>query len=618
MLRTHQADEHSVVDWFMKHEHDSDVMRAPYLDDQEMLLSFYMNQRQQPLPQGLEWMSGDLLADSYLLVESLLPSVANSVFGGKSIAVNAYTLAGSQVNKALDKGLYRLRRQADFEMTAIASMRMAATLGHATQKNVWVTQWGHKRVPIMSNPRRNAFGEEVPGAIVDHEIREVKTFDGPRSFYPDNALIWKSAATDMLGRPLVWIEEMTLNLDYMETVNNDYEAEYGEPFYHNLELLRSEHKSFMARDREMTGNAGWPMAMRRRSTTEQAAWQGRINLQGSNTVTMRWGYARVPEHVRDYGRMNQVQERLVVYTADGIVLRDVPMPTYNLRAPFRDIKFMQVANEPYGRSPLWWALSEIEQRSELRNLRLAEAWLNIFQTRVMNRNVNWDQHDNGIVPGGIMLYDADEKIRPQDVAMSMPRQPILQEAYREDALSEDHINRVMGSTPNMQGEGLGSRATLGEAQLVDSRAGGRVDLLARQLAHQYELGAAEDYLGMFAAFSSEPLEVQIDGEEQSFPVQIFAEEIDFEYDVEVNAGEWGILNGQSLNALREAFGLVMASPEAVFEVDARTAISAFQHRTGMDNILKPRQQAENERLAAREAELLQATAGQGGQVGAAA
>jgi hypothetical protein len=401
----------------------------------------------------------------------------------------------------------------------------------------------------------------------------------------------------------------------MESVNNDYWAEYGEPFYNNLEQLRYEHKSFLARSDDSYGNAGYAMSTRRRSATEQASWQGTFNLEGSNSVTMRQGYARVPEHVRDYG--DQKQERLVVYTADGLVLRDVEMPTYNLRAPFHDIKFMQVANEPYGRTPLWWTLSESEQRSELRNLRLAEAWLNIFQTRIMNRNANFDQNDNGIIPGGIMMYDADEGVRPQDVIMNMPRQPILPEIYREDALSEDHINRVMGSTPNMQGEGLGSRATLGEAQIVDARAGGRVDLIARQLAHQYELPAGEDYLGMFAAFSDEPLEVQIDGEEASFPVQIFAEEIDFDYDVEINAGEWGILNGQSLSALREAFGLVMASPEAVFEVDTRAAISAFQHRTGMDNILKPSQQAANERQQAQDMAQLQLITGGQGQSAAA-
>jgi hypothetical protein len=575
-----------------------------------MLLSFYMNQRSMPLPQGLEWMSGDLLADSFLLVESLVPSIAQSIFGGKSVSINAYTLAGSQVNKALDKGLYRLRRRANFEYNSIAAMRMACILGHQMQKNIWVTEWGHKRIPIISNPRRNAYGEVVPGRVVDHELRRVKVFDGPRTFYPDNEKVWKSPETDMMGRPLVVIEEVTLDLDYMISVNDEYETEYGEPFYRNLQMLKDDHHSFLARSNSPGANAGFPMADRRRSATEQAAWQGRSNLEGSNVVTMKWGYARVPEHVRDY--RDQPQERLVVFTADGLILRDVPSPTYNMTSPFRDIKFMQVANEPYGRSPLYWALSEVEQRSELRNLRLAEAWLNIFQTRVMNRNANFDQNDNGIIPGGIMMYDADESVLPKDVVGNLPRQPILQEIYREDAIADDHINRVMGSTPNMQGEGLGSRATLGEARLVDARAGGRVDLIGRQLAHSFELGAGEDYLGMFAAFSDDPLEVQIDGEEASFPVQIFAEEIDFEYDVEINAGEWGILNGQSLGALREAFGLVMANPEAVFEVDTRAAISAFQHRTGMDNILKPRQQAENERMAAQQMQMAQLTAGQAG------
>jgi hypothetical protein len=208
MLRTQTADELAVVQWFLKQEHDADVMRNPYLEDQEMLLSFYMNHRQQPLPHGLEWMSGDLLADTFLLVESVIPGVAQSAFGGKSVSVNAYTLAGTQVNKALDKGLYRLRRRAQFEMNAIPSVRMASIGGHQIQENIWVTEWGHKRIPILSNPRRNAFGEIVPGAVVDHDIRPVKVFNGPRTYYPDTAKVWKSPACDMLGNPLVWIKEI--------------------------------------------------------------------------------------------------------------------------------------------------------------------------------------------------------------------------------------------------------------------------------------------------------------------------------------------------------------------------------------------------------------------------
>src|SRR6056297_3178499 len=191
-LRTQAAEDLAVLDYFMRQEHDANVMRAPYLDDQEMLLSFYMGQRQQPLPQGLEWMSGELLADAYLLVESIVPNIANSGFGGKSVSVNAFTLAGSDVNKALDKALYRMRRWSEFEKEAVPSIRMAAALGHQVQKNIWVTEWGNKRIPIFSNPQLNAFGEQVPGTIVDHKIERVRSYDGPRSFYPDNARIWKS------------------------------------------------------------------------------------------------------------------------------------------------------------------------------------------------------------------------------------------------------------------------------------------------------------------------------------------------------------------------------------------------------------------------------------------
>lgn len=612
-LLSDNENEARVIEWFLAEKDSAEILRQPYLEQQAELISFYMNYRQQPLPHGLEWMSGDLLPDAFLLIESLLPNIAMNVFDGKSVAVNAYTLAGTQVNMALDKALYRMRRIAQFEHETLPSVRMAGTLGHQFQKNIFVTEWGHKRYPIFSNPQYNAFGERVSaGRLVDYEMREVKLFDGPRSYYPDTAKVWKSAATDMVGNPLVWIEEITQNLDYMKTVNKDYEDVHGEPFYKNLDMIETGHVTQLSRSPYFTGNSGYNLAARNRTATEQASGLSAIHLEGHNAVVMNHGYARVPEHIRDYSEMGEPQERLLVFTPDGLCLRDVPMPTWNMKAPFHDIKFMQVANEPFGRTPLWWCLSEVEQRSEMRNLRMAEAWLNIFQVRVANRDANFDQNDFVNQPGAVWFYD-NETIKPQDALQVLPRSPVYQEIYREDALMEDHINRTFGSTPNMQGEGLGSRATAQEASLVDARAGGRADLISRQLAWQYELPASRDYLGMFATFAEDPLEVQIDGEEASFPVQIFSDEIDFDYDVEINAGEYGVMNQQSLMALQQAFGAVMSNPDVLMhDIDSRGVISKWQHRSGMDNILNPAAEANMSRQQAMQAQMLAAQAGQQG------
>ena len=609
-LRSDSANDLAVIEWMLAEKDSADILRQPYLDLQQELLSFYMNYRKQPLPQGLEWMSGDLLADSFMLVESMLPSIAGNVLDGKSVTVNAYTMAGTQINMALDKALYRLRRVAAFEKTTIPSIRMAGIFGHQFQKNIWVTEWGNRRFPIFSNPQYNAHGEKISsGRLVDYEHRVVKKFDGPRTYYPDTARVWKSAATNALGDALFWCEEVTNNLDYMHMVNDDYKAVHGEPFYDNLDTFtHGGDVTQLSRSPHYTGNAGYNVSSRQRTATEQASGLSTIHLEGHNAVVMYQGYATVPKHIRDYSRMGEPQERLVVFTPDGVKLRDVPMPTWNMSAPLHDIMFMQVANEPFGRTPLWWTLGETEQRSENRNLRLAEAKLNIFQTRIANRNANFDQNDFVNQPGGVWMYDHDT-LTPQQAITALPRQPVMQEIYREDALAEDHMNRVFGSTPNMQGSGLGSRATLGEAQLVDSRAGGRADLISKQLAWQYELNAGRDYLGMFAAFSEEPLEVQVDGEEASFPVQIFSDEIDFDYDVEINAGEYGVMNGQSLMALREAFGLIMANPDTMHEIDPRKGISAYQHRSGMDNILRPQVEAQASRDRAMMAQIAASQAG---------
>lgn len=607
-MRSDSARELALVDWLFAEEAAADTAREPYLSEQRENISFYMNHRLQPLPQGLEWMSGELLPDSFLLIESLLPNIATGVFGGKSLAVDAFSLAGTGINKVLDKLLYKLRRDAGFEFSSIPSIRMCGITGHQTQKNVWVDQWGTKRIPVVSNPQFNAQGEKIaPGRIVDYKFEEHKTFSGPKTFYPDNERIWKSLSRDALGEPLIWFEELHMNLDAMKQMDRDYREATGEPFYMHLSELEYGVAGRLARDRSSHGNAGWSPS-RHQSATEQMSGLSEVHLEGNNAVRIRHAWVSVPYHIRSYE--GEPQQRLVVYTPDGLILRDVPMPTWNMKSPFHDIMFMRLANELYGRSPLKWALPEIEQKSTLRNLRMAEAWLNIFRPMVANRNANFDQHDWINAPGAVWFFDHDT-YSPKDVIQEIARSPIFQEVYREDALMEAHINRVMGSTPNMQGEGLGSRATLGEAELVDARAGGRADLISRQLAWQYELPAAKDFLGMFTMFSDRPLQVQVDGEEASFPVTVFSDEIDFEYDVLINAGEYGVFNGMALNGLREVLGLALQHPEALEEVDPRLAISNFQHRTGMDNILRPASEVEMRRRQQMMMAMAQQAQGQG-------
>lgn len=589
-MKTDKARELGLIDFLGKIKNDADNVRQPYLVEAEEQMAFYMNYAHQPLPPGLEWMSGELLADSFMLIESWLPSTAGTVLGGRSFIVNSNDLLGESVQLALQKLLEVLRRRSEFDLKTVNAMRMLGICGHQFQKNIWLTQWGERMVPIFSDPQMDANGQPVgPKMMVGHEQRRHKVFNGPFTTYPDLRNVWKSTGTDFMGRPLAWIEQLPMNLDFMREANREYRAETGVDLYKNLDELDygSGGKRWSS-----NWNNGFTVQPNRALTTDNSftalvSGMSDDQLAGSGSVLIDQNWVHVPFDMYRYG---DTQYRLIV-TCNGHVLRDVPAPTPDMRGPYRDVKLIEVAGEPYGRSPLRWAIGEIEQRSELRNLRLAEAWLNIMKVHVANKNADFDQNDFVTTPGAVWFYNATD-MRPQDAISELKRTPVLPDAWREDQFMEQHIDRVVGSTPHMQGEGLGSRATMGEAILTDQRAGSRNDLLGRMVAWQAERGAMMDYLDLFRTFADEPVKIQISGEDGDIPVDVLAEDMDFGFSVDVNAQDFGLMNAQQLQALQSAIGMFFQMPETAVQLDPRKVVGEFLHRTGAPDVRRPRAEAD--------------------------
>ena len=593
-MRTDQATDHALLEFFQQIEADAEQIRSPFLSERDECMAFYMNYVSQPIPDGLEWMSPEMLADAFMLVESWLPGTVGTTLGGSSFVVNSDTMQGYQVQQAIERSIRQMRRKSEFDLRTVDAMRMLGIGGHLHQKNVWVEAYGDKRTAVFSDPTFDANGQQVSaGNLVDFRYEKGKTFAGPMTFYPDPQNVWKSAATDVTGRPLAYVERMEMNLDHMVQFDKSYREETGEPFYRNLDKL----SAFRGRKDVWDGsvnrgfgklnNAGYS-GKTRMTDRELTSGLSEEILGGTDAVFIKHGWARVPERIKRY---NDTQYRLVVYGPGPVILRDVPAPSSDLRAPMREIFLMRVGNEPYGRSPLRWTLGEVEQRSQMRTLRLAESWLNIVKPRVANRNANWDHNDFINKPGAIWFYDHDT-LTPQQAIGDLPRSPMLPEVYREDALMENHINRVFGSTPSMQGEGLGSRATKFEAQLVDVRAGSRSDLTGRMVAWQAERGAMKDYFDLFRTFGEDPIMVQVDGEQGSIPVKVLAQEIDFGVDIDINAEEFGMMNEQILAGMVQALGLFYSVPELASQLDPRKVVSRYMHRTGVDDIMRSRDEAD--------------------------
>ena len=577
MSKTDQARDLNLLDYFGRVRADADDVRSEYLVEAEENLAFYMNYVNQPLPPGLEWMNSELLSDCFILAESVLPALANGALGNSKTRIRSNNLIGRNASSSA----------LDFK-TADA-FRMLVIQGHLWQKNFYLIQYGERLVPVFSNPRLDAEGQPVEVARrTGEEIRRHKVYDGPYTQYPHLQNVWASPQVDWQGTPLVVIEQMPMNLDYMREFNKQYHADTGERFYRNLDEIAGNHSEqsySTAQNRGFTPTPSGAISSRS-SNAALASGMSDTSLVGSGTVMIEqnWGY--VPRSVYEY---DDTQYRLVI-TCQGKVLRDVKAPTPDLRSPYRPIKMINVADEPYGRSPMRWIINEVQMRSEMRNLRLAETWLNILKPQVARRDANWDQNDGLAVPGSVWMYDGP--YNPNEVIGELKRSPVLQDVWREDSFAEQHMERAMSSTPHMQGQGLGQRATGMEAVLTDRRAGGRIDLTARLVSWQSERGALYDYLDLYRTFNEEPMIVQISGEDGAIPVQVLAEEIDFDVDIDIETEDFGPLTQNKLNAFQQSIGMFMQNPEYAVQLDPREVVQEVLDLTGATDVRRPQAEAE--------------------------
>jgi hypothetical protein len=551
-------------------------VRYPYSWRWGELTRYYMNDIHTLAPPGMEWMHTEMREDAFNLVEGYIPNLAAKALStGLRPIVNAHTPIGEGLQLTAQEKLYLSRRRASFEQETTRAFRNLAITGHVTQLNFQHKEFGQRRVPIFSDPVYSADGTPIaPGRLEGHEVQDVVLFNGPMTKYPDQRFIWKSQARDWKGEPMWWIEMFALDLDAAYEVNTEYKALTGEDFYKDLPDL--EH--YVGKQiHQLTGSSAVPSSVER-SLTAHASWIDDSMLVGPRQVIMLRCSGWVDRGVEEY---DDAQWRHQVISPDGAVHRDEPYPSADYRPTYHDVPMIKVHDEPYGRTPLEWTIPSIVSRSELRNLKMVDIWMNVMPTYIARRGAGFDQGDFLKLPYGVWMYDDDE-LRPDEVLRVLERTPVLNETYVQDSEFREQQEMTMGSTANMRGDNFGQRTSASEAMNIDQKTGSRITMQAQQVSWDCDQKAMQDYWGFIQCYTEEAEEILVEGE----VVRVHPSELQFNADISIDTNDYGPLNAVTIQGMQQLANMASINGEWGIQIDPKKVMREFAQRLGSTNILR--------------------------------
>lgn len=500
-------------------------------------MDWYTNMVKTGLPINAEWMRGDIIADAHRIVENTLPAWLSQLYERQNrFSPQAPTLAGEDYQFMVRELLLMQQRQMKWLERLEPMMRRGIIQGHLVHKTLYHREVADRLVPVFGEDPKVGFdGAPVPvGMSVEQDV----IFSGPYTEFVDPKRYWKSALRTRLGHLLWTIESLTMDPDYMEEVNK----KHGGSLYKNLDMVR---KTVSVRPTAYTSGMG---GMRFggfyndfiRSSSSAGSQIEDSTLEGRGALRLVQHFGLVPtegnsenpthEAGVDY-EDSQWRMQLILPVGEGVVLRDTISPTPFLAPPHRDVPFIQVGDEPYGRSPLYFVGPEIEMRSEFRNLRLAESYLGILNPRIMNRAANWDQNTMGLYPDATWIFNNDA-LKAGDVAGVLPRSPMLPNAFQEDALMERHTLDTAGVPDFMRGEAFGARTTAKEVNLIENFASGRAKLRSIMMGLLIEQQHLEDCFRLSQMFMHDAQWVEF-ANQRGFTEQRQVSAADLLWDVDI-------------------------------------------------------------------------------------
>jgi len=579
---------------------EGDPKKLAFQSDWDQGDDFLMNNVRLSRPPGTEWMRGDLMSDAFELIDSHIPALAaNSIRDPRSFTVESVTAPSVVYQYAAQEKLASDRRAARLATTIPAHLRTGLARGHMIHYSFWLRELGERRLPMMSNP---ALGPDGDSAMRPAEISKVITHDGPWTEFGDLRRTWFSNTKDALGNYLWVVQEFEADLDYLRYMDSEYRAHAGHELYAGLRNLSTSTFAFSGSGAVNPAATFGPprphtAGVGTQSSTSRTSGLSDQSLSPKNAVTLRQCWGWVPSRADGGRNYTDTQWRYQVFALDGTKLRDEALPTPNLRPPHRDVAFVQIGDEPYGRSALRWVLGEIQTASELRNLRLAEAWINILRPRIARRDVGWSFRSLGLAPGVVYTYDSDDA--PGDVMGMLPVSQVMPQAFAEVEEARSRARQTFGSDLNRLGESHGQRTSAFEISQIEQKSGSRVRLQSMLVGVQLDQRIMEDYFLLNQTYLSRPAWIKLAEEHGGGrPVTLTADQLIWPVDIYVKAGDFGSIDGQQAQNYLTLLTAFAQDPEAREWLRVPEMAEDFLYRSGTLNprrFFRSQQEVENAR-----------------------
>jgi len=526
------------------------------------------------------WRSNEVVPEIFKVIETILPRHIIGMFSGPEwFAVQATTGAGEMYEQSVQSLLmYGVERMKLFPKVYEA-LKYCGIMGHVWGKVTWHTEVGDKvrDIPVnlvdeMGYPSLDAQGRQRVSS--EPQINKETTYDDPMFDWVDLFHGWP----DPSGNNRWFIEQMDVNYDQLLEANEQMNI------YQNLDQVHP----FSITPQDTTSDFG-----NEQNTVEGIPYDTTRLSRDGPTVRLWQCWGWVPPNLRG---SDNIAWRLQVIANGQVVIRDIPMPTPDLRIPYFPIKSIPIPRRLYGESIVRYIGPLADQMNRIENWRMDEVLLGIWGQTIFNRQAGVSDNKLFLQPGGALFVDGN----PSEVAFPMPRKPIIPEAYTESANKREQIESTSAATPLVQGVMETNRATASEIHTRSLQGNARFELMTMWLDYTLKKELLDRMFKLYQRHLPPDRLIRLVGQPNQM-IQLDISMIQEPVDIVINSGIFAFNKEDRLQGMNQMISAMAANPDLMkhFRLNniAREIVTDIGWRNPDKFVMSEEEVAQNDQAA---------------------
>lgn len=407
------------------------------------------------------WRSNEVVPEIFKIIETILPRHIIGMFSGPEwFTVQSTQGLGEQYERAVQSLLLYSVERMNLFPKLYEALKYALIMGHVWGKVTWRQEqgWKVRDVPVMLTdemgmPSLDQFGRQRVSS--QQQMDPELVYDDPDFNWVD---LWHGWP-DPSGFNRWFIEQIDVNYDQLLEANEATGA------YQNLDQVLpvavgpTDNSADFGNEQNTVEGISFDTTRLSRDGPVVRLWQC-------------WGWVPPANRGPD-GCAWRLQE-----IANGLtMIRDIPMPTPDLRIPYFPIRSIPIPNRLYGESIIRYIGPLQDQMNRIENWRMDEVQQNMWGQYIINRQAGITDNKLLFQPGGALFVDGN----PADVFFPIPKQAVLPEAYTESANKVSQMEQASAATPLAQGVMETNRATAREISTRMTQGNARFELQTMHL-----------------------------------------------------------------------------------------------------------------------------------------